>query len=98
MHSQTLTEKLEGGGRMNTPSKTPETDAAWKAAFRATSIDAESIRDFARRLELQRDELLDVLRDIYHDADMWADGAPDAGHHAKFCNELVSKIKPLIQP
>ena len=46
---------------MNTPqtngmkteqtSETPRTDAAWKAAFRGTYIDAESIRDFAQILE-----------------------------------------------
>lgn len=36
---------------------TPRTDAAWKAAFRSTSIDAENIRDFAQILERELNTL-----------------------------------------
>ena len=38
-------------------SDTPRTDAAWKAAFRSTSIEAESIRDFAQILERELNAL-----------------------------------------
>lgn len=37
-------------------SDAPETDAVWLDSFQSTRIDAEKVRDFARKLERERNE------------------------------------------
>lgn len=39
-----------------------------------------------------------AINTIHAEADAYADGAPDASAHDKFCNEIVAKLKPFIKP
>ena len=39
-----------------------------------------------------------AIKEIYAEADAYADGASDASAHDKFCNEIAAKLKPFIKP
>lgn len=39
-----------------------------------------------------------AIKEIYAEADAYADGASDASTHDKFCNEIAAKLKPFIKP
>ena len=41
--------------------------------------------------------LLEAIKEIYAEADAYADGASDASAHDKLCNEIAAKLKPLHQ-
>jgi hypothetical protein len=40
----------------------------------------------------------EAIKEIYAEADAYADGASDASAHDKFCNEIAAKLKPFIKP
>lgn len=65
-----------------------------RGALSGRTVSCLQCNEAAKQIEAMRV----AINTIHAEADAYADGAPDASAHDKFCNEIAAKLQPFVKP